>query len=439
MPAQTIIKTAATPDPLSKPMKIAYVTGVYPAMSLTFVEREIQSLRGLGFDIRTVSMRQPSAREGLGTDADFGKEEVAARDSTYYLLKELRDLKNVAGILKLAFSRPSKLWRTARLAFRTAQPGMKGMVLQCIYVVEALALARFVETHKIDRIHNHFAGSSTTVSMLTSLLTEVPFSFTLHGPSDLMEPVAQQLGAKVAYAEFVSCISYFARSQCSLYSETRHWDKMKVIHCGVQPDRYKSAEHATGQTRLLFVGRLAHVKGLPILFDALALLKDRIPNLTLQVVGDGKERADLEKRAAEIGVDVVFLGFQTQDQVAIEMSNADIFVLPSLAEGVPVVLMEAMASGKPVIATRVAGVSELVEDKIHGLLVRPGDAQDLATAVETLCMAPELCRRMGQAGRAKVRSEFDIDDEAARLARLFHGDLSGSPRPEPIVTPDPYL
>ena len=424
MPSQTTVNP--------KLKRIAYVTGVYPAMSLTFVEREIRSLRLLGFDIRTVSMRQPSAREGLGTDSDFGKEEVAARASTYYLLRELRDLKNMAEILRLAVSRPVKLWRTARLAFRTAQPGAKSMMLQCIYVLEALALARFVEIHKINHLHNHFAGSSTTVSMLTGLLTDVPFSFTLHGPSDLMEPVAQQLGTKVARADFVSCISYFARSQCSLYSETRHWDKMKIIHCGVRPDRYKSSEHATDQTRLLFVGRLAHVKGLPILFDALKILKGRIPNLTLRIVGDGKERGDLERRAAEIGINVTFSGFQTQDQVASEMANADIFVLPSLAEGVPVVLMEAMASEKPVIATRVAGVSELVEDKTHGLLVHPGDAQDLAIAIETLCMDPELCRRMGHAGRVKVQSEFDIDREAARLARLFYGDLSGSPRPEPI-------
>lgn len=421
--------SAPASDGAAQPMKIAYVTGIYPAMSLTFIEREIQALRALGFDIRTVSMRQPSAREGLGTDADFGKEEVAARASTYYLLKELRDPKTLARIMAFAFGRPGKLWRALRLAAKTAQPGAKNMARQCVYVLEALTLARFVETHGIDRLHNHFAASSTTVSMLTGVLTDVPFSFTLHGPSDLMEPVAQQLGAKVAHADFVSCISYYARSQCCLYSQTQHWDKMKIIHCGVQPDRYRHEEPASGPTRLLFVGRLAHVKGLPILFEALSLLKDRLPGLSLHVVGDGNERADLEKRAAEIGVDVTFLGFQTQDQVAAEMAKTDIFVLPSLAEGVPVVLMEAMASEKPVIATRVAGVSELVEHQTHGLLVRPGDAQDLAAALGTLCADPELRRRMGQAGRVKVQSEFDIDKEAARLARLFQGESEGdSPR-----------
>lgn len=420
------MNTVNPSTPAKKQPKIAYVTGIYPAMSLTFIEREIQALRRLNFDITTVSIREPESSHGLGTDTDFGREEIAERSTTHYLLKELRSPAALLATAAFALTRPLRCLSTFAFALRRAPNGVKAMLLQIAYFFEAVALARFVKLQHIDHIHNHFAGASTTVTLLTAKLVDVPFSFTLHGPTDLMEPVAQQLGAKVATAQFVSCISYFARSQCFLYSEPDHWKKLKIIHCGVNVDRYAPVERDDDQIRMLFVGRLSHVKGLPILFEALKHLNQNLPNLTLCIVGEGPERARLEALAADVDIDVTFMGFQTQDQVVQEMATCDFLVLPSFAEGVPVVLMEAMASGKPVIATRIAGVHELVDHGQSGLLVHPGDAHGLADAIAQLCHDPQLRERMGSVGRAKVEAEFDIDGEAARLAALFHGETDNT-------------
>lgn len=410
--------------------RVAYVTGVYPAMSLTFIEREIEALRRQGMDIRTVAIRKPDAKIGLGTASDFGREEAAQGAQTHYLLEGLKSPAGFFAALGFVLARPGRVLKTLGFAFKHAPNGLKARLLQIAYFIEAVALARYVRLHQIDHMHNHFAGASLTVTMLASKLVDTPFSFTLHGPTDLMEPVAQQLGPKVAASRFVACISHYARSQCAIFAKPEHWSKLKIIHCGVQVDRYASIPREDDETRMLFVGRLAHVKGLPILFEALKQMGVRTPpTLKLRIVGDGPERTHLEALAAECEIDVTFTGFQTQDQVAEEMAACDFFVLPSLAEGVPVVLMEAMASRKPVIATRVAGVSELVEHGKSGLLTHAGDPAGLVDAILDMCDAPGRRQDMGDAGRAKVEAAFDIDDEAARLAMLFRDGPSNGARP----------
>ncbi len=207
------------------------------------------------------------------------------------------------------------------------------------------------------------------------------------------------------------------------FADAAHWDKLHIVHCGIDPVRYDTAPH-TGQT-LLFVGRLAGVKGVPILLDAVATLKARHPQLRLALIGDGPERAALEERAKPLGETVVFLGYQGQSEVAEALSQSDVFVLPSFAEGVPVVLMEAMAAGVPVVATQIAGIPELVTQWENGVLVPPGDAPALAQAIEQLLASPDQRRVMGAVGRATVEAEFNIHIEAARLSHLFTAYAEG--------------
>jgi glycosyltransferase involved in cell wall biosynthesis len=178
-----------------------------------------------------------------------------------------------------------------------------------------------------------------------------------------------------------------------------------------------------GEIRLVFVGRLAPVKGLRVLLAALVELQEDLPNLHLVLAGDGPDRKILEAAAAPLGDRVTFTGYLSQSEVAQAMQAADICVLPSFAEGVPVVLMEAMASRKPVIATQVAGVGELVEDGVSGFIVPPGDMESLAARIRVLAGDAKLRTRMGKAGREKVVAEFDIADEVVRLAELFGGKI----------------
>jgi glycosyltransferase involved in cell wall biosynthesis len=212
------------------------------------------------------------------------------------------------------------------------------------------------------------------------------------------------------------------------FSDPAHWDKIKIIHCGVDPALYDRPAgpplpaRRDDEIRLVFVGRLAPVKGLRVLLAALAQLRDDLPNLHLVLVGDGPDRKTLETAAAPLGDRVTFTGYLSQNEVAQAMQAADICVLPSFAEGVPVVLMEAMASRKPVIATQVAGVGELVEDGVSGFIVPPGDMESLAARIRVLAGDAKLRAQMGKAGRDKVVAEFDIADEVVRLAGLFAGD-----------------
>ena len=396
---------------------IAYLTGHYPKASHTFIQREIASLRKEGAEVQTLAMRRPGQADLIGP------EEVAAEAETFYVVEALKKPKVLLGAhFGLLKNAPGRWFRTLGLAFKTARPGLKGSLKQLVYFLEAGIIARQLTDQGVGHIHNHFADSSANVAMLSAALADIPFSFTLHGPAELFEPESWHLGEKIARAAFTVCISDFARSQAMLFSDPSHWDRLKIIHCGVDPARYDVPPPAAKDALdLVFVGRLTQIKGLRVLFEALDIVRATHPNITLTLIGDGDDRAHAEAEAKRLG-GITLLGFQSQAEVAEALARADALVLPSFAEGVPVVLMEAMASARPVICTQVAGVSELVEHGVSGFIVPPGNADRLAQAIKDLADAPSLAD-MGLAGRAKVAAEFNNDTEATRLLTHFRGDI----------------
>lgn len=408
---------------MSKPLKLAYLTGEYPAVSHTFILREILALRALGLTVKTCSVRR------TGPEHHRGPDEKEAAATTFYLLSAAKNPAVLIRAKLAALANPGRFFRALGLAWRLRAPGMRAAIYQLIYFAEALILARHLKAEGVTHLHNHFAGPSATVSMLTSELSGIPYSFTLHGPADLAEPARWKLGEKIARAAFVACISHYARSQAMLMSDPEHWDRLRIVHCGVTPAMYDRPRQLGDGTHLVFVGRLAPVKGLRVLIEAMGQLGD--PSVRLTIVGDGSERAALETLAAPLGDRVRFTGYLSQEEVAQILATANAFVLPSFAEGVPVVLMEAMAAGLPVMATRITGVPELVEDGVSGHLVTPGDPSALADAITALASLHDGGAALGQAGRAMVRSEFDISTEAARLATLFRGEGGPDIRPLP--------
>lgn len=405
--------------------RVAYLTGEYPAVSHTFILREVEALRGCGLEVETCAIRK------TGQEHQRGPAEKEAARSTFYVLAAARDPRALLGAQKTALTAPGRYFGALALAWQTSAPGWRALLYQFFYFVEATVLAAHLKHRDITHLHNHFAAASATVAMLAARIAGVPFSFTLHGPADLQEPARWRLDAKIAQAKFVACISYFARSQAMLHSTPTHWNKLRIIHCGVIPALYTNppATPTYAGTQLIFVGRLAAVKGVRILLDALAQARQSYSDLSLTLVGDGPDRAALEAAAAPLGSAVRFTGYQSQSEVANLLAQSDALVLPSFAEGVPVVLMEAMASGKPVIATRVAGVAELVEDGVSGYLVAPGDTDGLAQTIIRLYNEVGKAPDMGVSGQRKVQAEFDIEKEAARLATLFRGTAHGTPRP----------
>lgn len=403
----------------AKPHSVAYLTSEYPKVSHTFIFREIKALRSQGVDVSACSIRRVPGKELIGAE----EQEEARR--TFCVLEVARRPASVIIAHVGTFRRSPKRWLSAlRLAWTTRPPGLKSVLWQFFYFLEAGILADHLHGRGVTHLHNHLANSACSVAMLTSEMSGIPYSFTLHGPDIFFEPMRWRLDEKIARARFVACISHFCRSQAMLFSDQVHWTKLRIVHCGVVPSGYGQAPRQPFGGHILFVGRLSAVKGATLLLEAFASLRGAFPAARLTIVGDGPLRAELEAKAQALmfGDAISFTGYLSQDEVSDLLARADMLVLPSFAEGVPVVLMEAMASRIPVVASQVAGIPELVRDGVSGFVVPAGDMATLIDRLGRLLSDPGLCQRMGDAGRAIVEAEYDASREAARIGTLFADD-----------------
>jgi colanic acid/amylovoran biosynthesis glycosyltransferase len=399
-------------------LRLAYMTGEYPRATDTFIQREVSELRDMGYYVQTFSARKPPQKENIGIET------TAARESTIYLLPPRGLLR--AHVSQLVTS-PAKYFSAAKLAWKICPPGVRAIARQIAYFAEAGMLVRLIKKHALSHLHNHFADSSCSVAMIAAEMGGFTFSFTMHGPAEFFEPKIWRIDEKVCRALFVNCISHFCRSQAMVFAPQECWEKLRIVHCGVDPDLFQVRKHDGRGNRLLFVGRLAAAKGLPILLDTVA----KVGGATLHIVGDGPDLKRLEERADALNVlgRVKFLGYQSQQRVRELLKQADVFVMSSFAEGVPVVLMEAMAAGVPVVATRIAGIPELVQDGHTGLLVSPGDTEAAASAIRRLLEDGDLRNRLAAAGRDIVEREFNIRAESRWLARILTNALAGKSEP----------
>ncbi|MEL6980836.1 MAG: glycosyltransferase [Actinomycetota bacterium] len=404
---------------------IAYLTGEYPRATDTFIQREVAGLRQNGFEVDTFAVRR------TGDEHMVGPEQLEARAGTTYLLDQVKGPGVVLANLRSLVGSPGRYLSGLRLAWETKRAGVRGGIYQLIYFVEGVILADELRRRGVDHLHNHFGDSSCTVAMLASEVSGVPYSFTLHGSAIFYEAKTWRLDAKLDRAAFVATISHFTRSQAAMFAAPETMDRVHIIHCGVKPDRLHAVDHHGTGDRMVFVGRVVEQKGLGVLFESMQHLLPEYPNLSLTVVGDGPHRESLSRRAAAMGLGdhVEFVGAKSQAEVVELLAKADLFVLPSYAEGVPVVVMEALGSGIPVVASFVGGMAELVEDDQTGFLVRPGDPDQLADRIGRLVGDPELRARLGTNGRNRVAAEFDADAEATRLGTLFADSVAGLPSP----------
>jgi glycosyltransferase involved in cell wall biosynthesis len=416
----SVLMTETTDGP------IAYLTGDYPKVSHTFILREVQAVRAAGLSVLTCSIRRPPASEFKG------QEELSARSETFYVIAAAKNpLRLFTAQGRMFLRSPGRWFKTLGLAIRMRSPGLKALIWQLFYFLEAGVLADHLAKNRVRHLHNHFGNSSCSVAVLAAELADIPFSFTEHGPAIFFEVDRWSLPEKIARARFVVAITHFCRSQLMLFSDPKHWSKIAIVHCGVTPESYRRDPGGNGK-RVAFVGRLDPVKGALLLIEAMAEVLKSHPDATLTLAGDGPARAPAEARAAALGIatSVHFAGFRTQGQVADLLANSDMLVLPSFAEGLPVVYMEALASGIPVVASRVAGVQELVEDGVTGFTVPPGDVPTLVDRMLRLMDDPTKAREMGEAGRKAVEAGHDIRHEGAWLARLFRqGGPDGQLRP----------
>lgn len=410
---------------------VGYVVSRYPAPSHTFVLREVRGLRALGFRVETFSLHAAEPRDLLSPQ---DREEAASTFS----LRPVTVPALVAGHLSALFAAPAGYVSTLLYALRSSPPGVRARVWQVFYFAEAVLLHREASKRRVTHLHAHLANAGADVAWLAAALgrRRAPaggwtWSFTMHGPTEFYAVEKFNLARKVADAATVVCISEFCRSQLMLVSEPRHWDKLRVVHCGVdtrefafRPARDRGPDpHPTGSFSLLCVGRLTPEKGQHVLLDAAARIVAEGEDLRVTLVGAGPTGEALRARAAELGIAdrVEFTGAVGQDRLAGLFAAADAFCLPSFAEGVPVVLMEAMATGLPVVTTPVAGIPELVNDGETGILVPPGRADLLAAALLGLMRDPDRAGRLARAARRTVEKEFDVSDTCRQLAEVIGG------------------
>ncbi|MBW4512726.1 MAG: glycosyltransferase family 4 protein [Scytonematopsis contorta HA4267-MV1] len=399
-------------------MRIAYLTGEYPRATDTFIQREVITLRKLGVDVHTFSVR-PTGEEHM-----VGEEQKLERLSTFYILP-VNPINLLLAHLSLLFSSPKKYIGAIKLAWSTSQPGFRGAFYQLFYFLEAGILAKQIKQRQIVHLHNHIAEGSGTVAMLASEMGSFTYSFTLHGPYIFFRAYQWRLDEKIKRALFVSCISNYARSQGMIFAPQENWNRMHIIHCGIDPALFQTVSHKKQGKNLLFVGRLVAAKGLLILLESLVILKRLHPDISLTVVGNGSEREHLEQMTYSLGLceSVNYVGYKSQSEVREYLQQTDVFVMSSFAEGIPVVLMEAMASGVPVVATQIAGISELVEDSVNGYLVPPGNSLELAESIKKLLNNSQIRETFGKKGREKVEENFNINHEVAKLHSLITNAL----------------
>jgi colanic acid/amylovoran biosynthesis glycosyltransferase len=404
--------------------KLGYLCGQYPAVSHTFVLREVSALRRRGLEIDTFSIRRAS------TEHLLAKVDREAYESTFAILPP-RWSRLLGAHAKLALRAPRAYLSTLAFALGLAPSGWRGRLWQLFYFTEAVMLWSECERRGIRHIHVHHANVAADAALLAAHLgceldgpEQWSWSFTMHGHAELFNVKHFRLAEKVCHARFVICISDFTRSQLMALCELEHWEKLRVVHCGVMVDHFKRTDErlaASGSPSILCLGRLVPDKGQSILLQAVALLAKRGQRVELTLAGEGVSRPSLEALASRLGVDsqVKFVGAVGEEDLHALYAGASIFCLPSFAEGVPGVLMEAMAMRLPVITTPIMGVPELVEDGVTGVLVPPGRTDLLADAIERLLGDPQLCQEMGACAREKVVREFNTERSAEQLHALF--------------------
>jgi len=407
-------------------VRVAYMTGNYPAVSHTFIFREVEAIRDLGAEVATFSLHRPEPGELL-TAADH-READATRNIQPPEWSEV-----VAANVGAFTGHPLRYLRTLAKAQRLSPPGIRMRLWHLFYFAEAILIWRWLRQADARHLHVHFANAASMVALLYASFAperDAGYSFTMHGPTEFDEVERFRLREKVAGARFVACISDYARSQLMRVSAPEDWDRLEIVHCGVDTERWtpREAPAAGADLRLLTVARLVPDKGVGLLIEALARLQADGLDVAVEVIGDGPDRGALEALATGLGVSerISFLGSVGQDRIRDHYEAADAFCLSSFAEGVPVVLMEAMALERPVIAPRVMGIPELVEDGISGLLVAPGSISALTGAIARLAAEdPSARAAMGAAGRERVRSGYEINESARRLASLFESTRDG--------------
>ncbi|NCO75765.1 MAG: glycosyltransferase family 4 protein [Cyanobacteria bacterium] len=396
-------------------MKIAYLINQYPKVSHSFIRREILALESQGITISRFSVRSCADQLVDVTDIEELKK-------TRFIL-DVGILGLIISLFRVVILNPVNFIQALVLTFKIGYLSDRGILLNFAYLAEACVLSFWLKKEQISHIHAHFGTNSTTVAMLCSILSDFTYSFTIHGPEEFDKPMAIALPEKIKRATFVVAISSYGKSQIYRWCDYKEWGKIHIIHCGLE-EKFIQAEVTpiAEENRLVCVGRLCPQKAQLLLLTAVARLKEKGIECKIILVGDGELREEIEELSQKLGIkeQIEITGWASSDEVIQQISQAKLMVMPSFAEGLPVVIMESLALGKPVITTYVAGIPELIINGESGWLIPAGDIDALTVALESALSLPiEKIAQMGKKGKEKVTENHDIKKEAEKLNNLF--------------------
>lgn len=367
-------------------MKIAYFTNQYPKVSHTFIRREIAALEARGVQIERFSIRHTP-------DSLIDPLDVAEQKRTHVLLD--RSLLSLLwGVVVVFVQRPLRFMQAFARAWDMGMRSDRSFYKHLGDMITACALIRATSDLGCEHVHVHFGTNPAAVALLSRMMDGPTYSFTVHGPEEFDKPWSIALRQKISASEFVAGVSSFGRSQLYRQARLQDWPKVKVVRCGVDQSYTDNEPVSVPDSRtLVCVGRLCEQKGQMLLLNAAAALKREGVSFKLVLVGDGEMRSDLEYLIANEGLSesVEITGWASGEEVRHRLLEARAMVLPSFAEGLPVVIMEALALGRPVITTYIAGIPELVLDGECGWLVPAGSVEALTDAMRD-CLNSDLPR-----------------------------------------------
>lgn len=395
---------------------VLYLTNQYPKVSHSFIRRELRAIEALGVTVHRAAFR------GWEDDTLVDPLDLEERDKTYYTLQNgLVGLLTAIAMVKI--TSPLRFFKALAEAFRFARVSDRNTAYHMVCLGHACRLLREFRYKKIDHIHVHFATYPAEVAALMRILGGPPFSFTLHGPEEFDDIKRMNLSRKIAHADHVVAITHFCKSQIFKEIPPADWSKVQVIRCGLPASILSTpAPDFPEQLTFINIGRFSPVKGQLYLVEAFAAFLLKHPDARLILAGDGELRADVEVRLQELGIAhaVEITGWISSDAIEEKLSGSTCMIHPSFSEGLPIVMMEAMALGRPVIASSIAGHPELVKDGQNGWLIPAGSIDAIVDSLDHVAsLDPAHLREMGENAKQTVSELHAIDDKAEELTKLF--------------------
>ena len=393
-------------------MRVAYLTSAYPSVSHTFIRRELVELERQVGEIARFSIR-PSPHDIV--DADDKRE----HERTFRVLEQ-SVVSWARAFLGQGAAHPVRTLRGLRKALKLGFRSQRGLPTHVVYWAEALLLLEEMKRRGIDHVHVHFGTNPAAVAQIMRSMGGPSYSFTVHGPDELDAPIGLSLGSKIADSAFVVAITSFCAGQLRRWVDHSHWDKIRVVHCTVGDEFFAGARPIDpGSKALVCVGRLSAQKGQVLLVQAFADALEAGVDAELVLAGDGELRGKIEEVIEERGIGdrVRITGWISGQEVREEISKARALVLPSFAEGLPMVIMEAFALERPVLTTYIAGIPELVVDGQNGFLIPSGSREAIRRGIErVMATDADTLHAMGRRGREAVKTEHYTPVETAKLA-----------------------